>query len=144
VGGYAAYRAAVAERKASKASKYLSKLLGVSLVVLFLLCILLGPEFNNANSDHRLFELCPEDLYIWYRLLLFMVLIIGAIAAKLVVPNQVQLSYAPAALTFLAEATYLLIDLTCAVLDLLLLEWIPSLLWKLGKFLALVWASVLR
>lgn len=73
-----------------------------------------------------------------------MVLIIGAIAAKLVVPNQVQLSYAPAALTFLAEATYLLIDLTCAVLDLLLLEWIPSLLWKLGKFLALVWASVLR
>ena len=207
-GGYRPYRIAIAEQQRLKIKKMLSKAIGILMVILFLLCILVGPDFNNANSDHRLFDLSPLALYIAYRVwvfsklaylvvanilqctwfmvyhfhplcsvgsleqaqrisaesvssfclssskwlqctdkcsshrLLFITLIIAAIAAKLIVPNQIQLSYAPAALTILAEVTYLLIDLTCEVLGRLFLDWVPSLIGKLGKLVAVIWAMV--
>lgn len=173
-GGHRAHRIAIEEQQILKIQRMLSKTIGILMVILFLLCILLGPDFNNANSDHRLFDLSPSAIYIAYRVvlgvwfvtfilyallgawsrlrgsqrrvhrLLFIVLIIAAIAAKLIVPNQIQLSYAPAALTILAEVTYLLIDLTCEILHRVFLHWIPSLFGKLGELMAAIWAVVTR
>jgi hypothetical protein len=206
-GGHRPYRIAIAEQQRLKIKKMLSKAIGILMVILFLLCILVGPDFNNTNSDHRLFDLSPLALYIAYRVwvfsklaylvvanilqctwfmvyhfhplcsvgsleqaqrisaesvsrfclssskclqctdecsshrLLFITLII---AAKLIVPNQIQLSYAPAALTILAEVTYLLIDLTCEVLGRVFLDWVPSLIGKLGELVAVIWAMVVK
>jgi len=66
-GGYRPYRIAIAEQQRLKIKKMLSKAIGILMVILFLLCILVGPDFNNTNSDHRLFDLSPLALYIAYR-----------------------------------------------------------------------------
>ena len=51
-----------------KIEKMLSKGIAIGMVILFLLCILFGPDFNNANSNHRLFDLSPAALCIAYRM----------------------------------------------------------------------------
>jgi hypothetical protein len=62
--------------------------------------------------------------------LLFIGLLVAALIAKMIVPDQIQLSFLPIAITILAEATYILIDLTCALLS------------KIGRHFQNIWAVV--
>jgi hypothetical protein len=66
-GGDRAHKIAIAEQKRLQVRKMLLKAIGILMVIMFLLCILVGPDFNGANSDHHLFDLSPSALYIAYR-----------------------------------------------------------------------------
>ncbi len=65
-----ARRIALEEQPKSKNSgrlKLLKKAIGVSRFALFILCILLGPDLNETNLDHSLFDMSAPAVHTAYK-----------------------------------------------------------------------------
>lgn len=66
----------------------------------------------------------------------------AAVILQWIIPDQVQISYAPLVLTLLVEFTYHFVDLVAQILQCVFLEWIPWLFGQFVKFLLAVWKKI--